>query len=74
VALQIKTDQVAAHVSPMFYGLMTEEIIFPTMADYTRSWFAIAASRKMPKSRCIWQLVRNRADGAMSLDPSQPPQ
>jgi len=27
-----------------------------------RSWFAIAASRKTPKSRSIWQLVRNRAE------------
>jgi hypothetical protein len=28
VVLQIKAGQVAAHVSTMFYGLMTEEISF----------------------------------------------
>ena len=35
--LQIKADQVTAKVSPMLYGLMTEEIIIRTRAGFTAS-------------------------------------
>lgn len=80
VVLQIKADQVAAHVSPMLYGLMTEEINYSYDGGLTRNWFAIAASRKTPKSQCIGNSCRNVAEpdrcpstpASRSTTPSRP--
>jgi len=73
VALQIKADQVAAHVSPMFYGLMTEEINFSYDGGLYAELVRNRSFKEDAKEPVHWQLVQEQGGtGAMSLDPSQP--
>jgi alpha-N-arabinofuranosidase len=71
--LQIKADQVAAHVSPMLYGLMTEEINY----SYDGGLYAELVRNRTFKDNATnavhWQVVLNTGgDGSISLDTNQP--
>lgn len=72
--LQIKADQVAAHVSPMLYGLMTEEINY----SYDGGLYGELVRNRTFKKRGTdanpphWELVENGGSGSMSLDTTQP--
>jgi alpha-N-arabinofuranosidase len=71
--LQIAAGQVAAPVSPMLYGLMTEEINY----SYDGGLYAeLIRNRNFKEDAggpAHWQLVQERGGtGSMSLDPGQP--
>jgi alpha-N-arabinofuranosidase len=71
--LQIKADQVAAHVSPMLYGLMTEEINFSYDGGLYAELVRNRSFKEDAKEPVHWQLVQEQGGtGSMSLDPSQP--
>jgi alpha-N-arabinofuranosidase len=73
VVLQIKADQVAAHVSPMFYGLMTEEINFSYDGGLYAELVRNRSFKEDAKEPVHWQLVQEQGGtGTMALDPSQP--
>ncbi|MGA2267776.1 MAG: alpha-L-arabinofuranosidase C-terminal domain-containing protein [Bryobacteraceae bacterium] len=73
VVLQIKADQVAAHVSPMLYGLMTEEINYSYDGGLYAELVRNRSFKEDPKEPVHWRLVQERGGaGSMSLDPSQP--
>src|ERR1035437_2556297 len=71
--LQVKADAVAANVSPMLYGLMTEEINF----SYDGGLYGELVRNRIFKESATepvhWQLVQAGGGiGSMALDPSQP--
>jgi alpha-N-arabinofuranosidase len=71
--LQIKADQVAAHVSPMLYGLMTEEINFSYDGGLYAELVRNRSFKEDAKEPVHWQLVQEQGGtGTMALDPSQP--
>jgi len=73
VVLQIKADQVAAHVSPMLYGLMTEEINYSYDGGLYAELVRNRSFREDPKEPVHWQLVQEGGGtGSMALDPAQP--
>ena len=73
VVLQIKADQAAAHVSPMLYGLMTEEINFSYDGGLYGELVRNRSFKEDAKEPVHWQLVQEQGGtGSMSLDPSQP--
>jgi alpha-N-arabinofuranosidase len=73
VVLRIKADQVAAHVSPMLYGLMTEEINFSYDGGLYAEMVRNRSFKDDPKEPVHWQLVQEQGGtGTMSLDPGQP--
>jgi len=73
VVLQIRADQVAAHVSPMLYGLMTEEINYSYDGGLYAELVRNRQFKEDPKEPVHWQLVReNGGTGSMALDPAQP--
>jgi alpha-N-arabinofuranosidase len=73
VVLQIKADQVAAHVSPMLYGLMTEEINFSYDGGLYAELVRNRSFKEDAKEPVDWQLVQEQGGtGTMALDPSQP--
>jgi alpha-N-arabinofuranosidase len=70
--LRIQADQVAAHVSPGLYGLMTEEINF----SYDGGLYAeLVRNRTLMESAtepAHWSLIQERGGvGTMALDPSE---
>jgi alpha-N-arabinofuranosidase len=73
VVLQIKADQVAAHVSPMLYGLMTEEINFSYDGGLYAELVRNRSFKEDAKEPVHWQLVQEQGGtGTMALDPGQP--
>jgi alpha-N-arabinofuranosidase len=73
VVLQIKADQVAAHVSPMLYGLMTEEINYSYDGGLYAELVRNRSFKEDPKEPVHWQLVQEGGGtGSMALDPAQP--
>jgi alpha-N-arabinofuranosidase len=71
--LQIKAGQVAAHVSPMLYGLMTEEINFSYDGGLYAELVRNRSFKEDAKEPVHWQLVQEQGGaGTMALDPSQP--
>jgi alpha-N-arabinofuranosidase len=73
VVLQIKAAQVAAHVSPMLYGLMTEEINFSYDGGLYAELVRNRSFKEDAKEPVHWQLVQEQGGtGTMALDPSQP--
>jgi alpha-N-arabinofuranosidase len=73
VVLQIKADQVASHVSPMLYGLMTEEINFSYDGGLYGELVRNRIFKENAKEPVYWQLVQEGGGtGSMALDPSQP--
>jgi alpha-N-arabinofuranosidase len=73
VVLQIEAGQVAAHVSPRLYGLMTEEINFSYDGGLYAELVRNRSFKEDAKQPVHWQLVQEQGGtGTMSLDPSQP--
>jgi len=73
VVLEINAGQVAAHVSPMLYGLMTEEINFSYDGGLYGELVRNRNFKEDAKDPVHWQLVQERgAAASMSLDTSQP--
>jgi alpha-N-arabinofuranosidase len=71
--LRIKADQVAAHVSPMLYGLMTEEINYSYDGGLYAELIRNRNFKEDSKEPVHWQLVEEHGgSGSMLLDPSQP--
>jgi alpha-N-arabinofuranosidase len=71
--ITIKADQVSAKVSPMFYGLMTEEINY----SYDGGLYGELVNNRTFKDRRDslrhWQLVQDQgATNSMSIDTNQP--
>ena len=71
--LRIAADQVTAHVSPMLYGLMTEEINYSYDGGLYAELIRNRNFKEDAQQPAHWSLVQdNGAAGSMSLDPSQP--
>ncbi len=67
--LQIKADQVTTKVSPMLYGLMTEEINFSYEGGLYGELIRNRAFKANPTNAVFWSAVGN---GVISLDTNQP--
>jgi alpha-L-arabinofuranosidase len=73
VEIQIKADQVASHVSPMLYGLMTEEINYSYDGGLYGELVRNRNFKENAKDAVHWQLVEERGGvGSTSLDTGQP--
>jgi alpha-N-arabinofuranosidase len=73
VELQIKADQVASHVSPLLYGLMTEEINYSYDGGLYGELVRNRNFKEDAKDALHWQLVQEHGGaGSMSLDTGQP--
>jgi alpha-N-arabinofuranosidase len=71
--LRIKADEVAAHVSPALYGLMTEEINYSYDGGLYGELVRNRNFKEDAKDPVHWALVEEHGGrGAMALDPSQP--
>src|ERR1039458_6910154 len=69
VEIQIKADQVASHVSPLLYGLMTEEINYSYDGGLYAELVRNRNFKEDAKDAVHWQLVQeNGGAGSMSLD------
>src|SRR5471032_594509 len=66
--LQIKADQVSAKVSPMLYGLMTEEINF----SYEGGIYGELIRNRTFKANATNAVYWNAINGSISLDTNQP--
>ena len=70
--LQIKAGEVAAHVSPMLYGLMTEEINFSYDGGLYGELVRNRNFKEDAQNPVHWQLVQEGGGtGSMALDASQ---
>ena len=67
--LQIKADQIAAKVSPILYGLMTEEINYSYEGGLYGELVRNRSFKANPTNAVFWSVVGN---GAISLDTNQP--
>src|SRR5580692_10216970 len=67
--LQIKADQVTAPVSPMLYGLMTEEINYSYEGGLYGELIRNRAFKANPTNAVFWSTV---AGATISLDTSVP--
>ncbi|MFZ0827046.1 MAG: alpha-L-arabinofuranosidase C-terminal domain-containing protein [Verrucomicrobiia bacterium] len=67
--LQIKADQVVAKVSPMLYGLMTEEINYSYEGGLYGELVRNRTFKANPTNAVFWNVVGN---GMISLDTNQP--
>src|SRR5208283_2659870 len=67
--LQIKADQVAAKVSPMLYGLMTEEINFSYEGGLYGELIRNRTFKANPTNAVYWNAL---GGAAFSLDTNQP--
>jgi hypothetical protein len=72
VVLRIKAGQVAAHVSPMLYGLMTEEINYSYDGGLYAELVRNRSFKEDDKAPVHWELVERGGTGSMALDPGQP--
>ncbi|MCU1234171.1 MAG: Alpha-N-arabinofuranosidase [Candidatus Solibacter sp.] len=73
VTLQIKSGEVAAHVSPMLYGLMTEEINFSYDGGLYAELVRNRSFKDDAKEAVHWSLVQDGGGAAsMALDPATP--
>ncbi|MGH7951916.1 MAG: alpha-L-arabinofuranosidase C-terminal domain-containing protein [Limisphaerales bacterium] len=71
--LQIKADQAAGRVSPILYGLMTEEINYSYEGGLYGELIRNRTFKASTERPVYWQLVTNKNSTAtMSLDPDQP--
>jgi len=71
--IQIKADQVASHVNPMLYGLMTEEINYSYDGGLYGELIRNRNFKEDAKDPVHWQVVQERGGaGSTSLDASQP--
>ena len=67
--LQIKADQVTTKVSPMLYGLMTEEINFSYEGGIYGELIRNRAFKANPTNAVFWNTIGN---GSISLDTNTP--
>jgi alpha-N-arabinofuranosidase len=73
VEIQIKADQVTAHVSPLLYGLMTEEINYSYDGGLYGELVRNRAFNEDAHDAVHWQLIQERGGaGSMSLDSATP--
>ncbi len=71
--IKIQADQVTGHVSPAFYGLMTEEINYSYDGGLYAELIRNRNFKEDPKEFVHWQLVEEGGGtGSISLDPSTP--
>ena len=71
--IKIQADQVTGHVSPMFYGIMTEEINYSYDGGLYAELVRNRNFKEDPKDIVHWQLVQDGAgSGSISLDPGTP--
>ena len=71
--ISIRADQVTAHVSPLFYGLMTEEINYSYDGGIYAELVRNRNFKEDLKDPVHWQVIREGgAAGSMSLDPNTP--
>jgi alpha-N-arabinofuranosidase len=71
--ISIQTDQVTAHVSPMFYGLMTEEINYSYDGGIYAELVRNRNFKEDLKDPVHWELIKEGASaGSMSLDSGTP--
>ncbi len=72
-SIQIQADQVAAHVSPTLYGLMTEEINYSYDGGLYAELVRNRAFKENTNSAVHWSVVQDSgAAGSISLDTNQP--
>ncbi len=70
--LQIRADQVTAHVSPQLYGLMTEEINFSYEGGLYAELVRNRTFMEDAKEPVHWTLIQEDGGaGSMALDPSR---
>lgn len=67
--LQIKADQISAQVSPMLYGLMTEEINFSYEGGLYGELIRNRSFKANPTNAVFWSTI---GGAAISLDPATP--
>jgi alpha-N-arabinofuranosidase len=73
VEIKIRANEVAAHVSPALYGLMTEEINFSYDGGLYAELIRNRNFKEDAKEPVHWQLVQEGVGtGSMALDPSTP--
>ncbi len=71
--VKIQADQVTGHVSPLFYGLMTEEINYSYDGGLYAELVRNRNFKEDPKDLVHWQLVQEGgATGSMALDTGTP--
>lgn len=71
--IKIQADQITGHVSPTFYGLMTEEINYSYDGGVYAELVRNRNFKEDPKEIVFWHLVQQGgASGSMSLDPGTP--
>src|ERR1035441_8611707 len=71
--LEIKAGEVAAHMSPMLYGLMTEEINYSYDGGLYGELVRNRNFKEDAKDAVHWQLVEEHGGaGSISLDASLP--
>src|SRR5438477_12846059 len=73
VTLEIKADRITARVSPLLYGLMTEEINYSYDGGLYGELVRNRNFKEDAKEPVHWQLIQERGGaGSMALDSSQP--
>jgi alpha-N-arabinofuranosidase len=73
VMIQIDASKIAAHVSPMLYGLMTEEINYSYEGGLYGELVRNRTFQGKETTPDFWSLVQDaEGAGSMALDPSQP--
>jgi alpha-N-arabinofuranosidase len=73
VEIQIKADQIASRVSPMLYGLMTEEINYSYDGGLYAELIRNRNFKEDSKDPVHWQLMQEPGGaGSISLDAGQP--
>jgi len=70
--LRIKANESAIHVSPMLYGIMTEEINYSYDGGLYAEQIRNRNFKENAKDPVHWQLVQDGGTGSMALDPSTP--
>ena len=71
--VKIQVDQVTGHVSPTFYGIMTEEINYSYDGGLYAELVRNRNFKEDPKDIVHWQLVQDGTGaGSISLDPGTP--
>ena len=71
--ISIQADQVTAHVSPLFYGLMTEEINYSYDGGIYAELIRNRNFKEDLKDPVHWQMIKEGgAAGSMSLDAGTP--
>src|SRR5947207_14119038 len=74
VTLEIKADRITARVSPLLYGLMTEEINYSYDGGLYGELVRNRNFKEAAKESVHWQLIQERGRaGSNTRESSQPP-